>query len=54
MKSWLVLPAGLLLAGPLAPRTGGAPPPLPATLADVAFMAGHWVGGDAAFGGADA
>jgi len=46
MKSWLVLPAGLLLAGPLAPRTGGAPPPLPATLADVAFMAGHWVGGD--------
>jgi hypothetical protein len=23
-----------------------APPPVPATLADVAFMAGHWVGGD--------
>lgn len=32
----------------LAVRAGAAPSsqPVPATLADVAFMAGHWVGGD--------
>ncbi len=35
---------GLLLAA--VPAAGAAPPPLPATLADVAFMAGHWIGGD--------
>jgi hypothetical protein len=44
MKRGLVLPAVLLLAGSL-PVGAGAPPP-PATLADVAFMAGHWIGGE--------
>jgi hypothetical protein len=37
---------GLLLVA--APAAGADPPPepqVPATLADVAFMAGHWVGG---------
>ena len=38
---------GLVLAtAALAPVAAAAPPPVPATLADVAFMAGHWVGGD--------
>jgi hypothetical protein len=37
---------GLVLAtAALAPAAAAAPPPVPATLADVAFMAGHWVGG---------
>jgi len=53
MKRGLALPIGLLLAAAPSAR-GAAPPPIPATLADVVFMAGHWVGGDAAFGGADA
>ena len=35
---------GLLLAA--VPAAGEAPPPLPATLADVAFMAGRWIGGE--------
>jgi len=47
MKRRLVLPVVLLLAEGLPVRAGVAPPPIPATLADVAFMAGHWVGGDA-------
>ena len=38
----LVLTAGLLARG-----AGAAPPPGAATLADVAFMAGHWIGGEA-------
>jgi hypothetical protein len=46
MKRGLLLPVVLLLAGGLAPPAKAAPPPVPATLADVAFMAGHWVGGD--------
>lgn len=47
MKRRLILPLGpLLAAGLLVPTAGAAPPPLPATLADVAFMAGHWIGGD--------
>ena len=38
---------GLVLAiTALASVAAAAPPPVPATLADVAFMAGHWVGGD--------
>ena len=37
----------LLAAFILAPVAEAAPaPPVSATLADVAFMAGHWVGGD--------
>jgi len=47
MKRGPVLPIGLLLAAtPLAQGGAAAPTPIPATLADVAFMAGHWVGGD--------
>ncbi len=46
MKRGLVLPAVLLLAA-LPLHAGGAPPPVPATLADVSFMAGHWAGGEA-------
>jgi Domain of unknown function (DUF6265) len=44
MKRGLVLPAVLLLAGSLPARAGAPPPPVPATLGDVAFMAGHWIG----------
>lgn len=47
MRRRPVLPVVLLLAGGLPVRAGAAPPPAPATLADVSFMAGHWVGGDA-------
>jgi len=46
MKREPVLPVLLLLAGVLPARAAAAPPPVPATLADVAFMAGHWVGGE--------
>jgi hypothetical protein len=46
MKRGLILPFVLLLAVGLGIRAAAAPPPVPATLADVAFMAGHWVGGD--------
>lgn len=47
MKPRLILAVALLLAaGLLVPATVAAPPPLPATLADVAFMTGHWMGGD--------
>jgi len=46
MKRGLILPVVFLLAEGLPVRAGVAPPPIPATLADVAFMAGHWVGGD--------
>jgi hypothetical protein len=46
MKRGLVLPVVLLLAELLPAGAGAAPPPVPATLADVAFMAGHWVGGE--------
>jgi len=46
MKNAPVLPLVLLLAAGLPIRAGAAPPPVPATLADVAFMAGHWVGGE--------
>ena len=47
MKRGSILSIGLLLvAAPLARGGAAAPPPIPATLADVAFMAGHWVGGD--------
>jgi hypothetical protein len=42
-----VVSFGLLLAAGLPARIGAAPPPVPATLADVAFLAGHWVGGEA-------
>jgi hypothetical protein len=42
----LVLPVVLLVAGWPARGEGAAPPPIPATLADVAFMEGHWRGGD--------
>jgi hypothetical protein len=50
MNSRLIAPPVLLLAslaaeGP-AQETKATPAPVPATLADVAFMAGHWVGGD--------
>ena len=46
-----VLPAVLLLAalvpaGLDAARGSEPPAPVPATLADVAFMAGHWTGGE--------
>jgi len=46
MRTWLVLSAVLLLPGPLAHGEVTASPPVPATLADVAFMEGHWRGGD--------
>jgi len=46
MNRGLVLPAVLLIAGCLPVGAGAPPPPVPATLADVAFMAGHWVGGE--------
>jgi hypothetical protein len=46
MRRGLILPFVLLLAEGLAVRAAAAPPPVPATLADVAFVAGHWVGGD--------
>jgi hypothetical protein len=36
----------LIAAGLLVPALGAAPPAVPSTLADVAFIAGHWVGGD--------
>lgn len=47
MRTDLVLSAVLLVAGPRAHAQAAAPPPAPATLADVSFIAGHWVGGDA-------
>ncbi len=47
MNRGLVLPVLLLLAGARPARGADAPPPVPATLADVSFMAGHWVGGEA-------
>ncbi len=47
MKRGLVLPVVLLLAGALPAGAGDDPPPVAATLADVSFMAGHWVGGEA-------
>ncbi len=40
------LPVVFLLLAGLVPDMGAAPAPVPATLADVAFMSGHWVGGD--------
>ncbi len=46
MKREPVLPVLLLFAGALPVCAGGAPPPVAATLADVSFMAGHWVGGE--------
>jgi hypothetical protein len=46
MKRGSVLPVLLMLAGALAARSAEAPAPVAATLADVAFMAGHWVGGE--------
>jgi hypothetical protein len=46
MRTWLVLSAVLALAGPFAHAAPAAPPPVPATLADVAFLEGHWRGGD--------
>jgi len=42
----LVLPVVFLLAGALPIGAGDAVPSVAATLADVSFMAGHWVGGD--------
>jgi Domain of unknown function (DUF6265) len=45
MKRGPVLPVLLLLAGALA-GARDAPSPVAATLADVSFMAGHWVGGE--------
>jgi hypothetical protein len=42
----LVLPAVALLAGALSTGAGDAARPVAATLADVSFMAGHWVGGE--------
>ncbi len=46
MNRGLVLPVVLVLAEALPVHAAGAPPPVPATLADVSFMAGHWVGGE--------
>ena len=46
MKRGPILAVVLLLAEAMPVRAGTAPSPIPATLADVAFMAGHWVGGD--------
>jgi hypothetical protein len=46
MRTWLVLSAALALAGPLPHAAPAAPPPIAATLADVAFLEGHWRGGD--------
>lgn len=46
MARGLVLPVVLLLAEALSARASAAPPPVPATLADVSFMAGHWIGGE--------
>jgi hypothetical protein len=46
MNRRLVLPLGFLLAAPLVDGAAAPPPPATATLADVAFIAGHWVGGD--------
>lgn len=46
MRICLVLPATLLLTSPLVHRALAAPPPIAATLADVAFLEGHWRGGD--------
>ena len=46
MKRGLILPVLLLLAGAGPARCADAPAPAPATLADVAFMAGHWIGGE--------
>jgi hypothetical protein len=40
------LVAVLALTAPTPPPQDAARPPLLASLADVAFMAGHWVGGD--------
>lgn len=38
--------AGLASLASAEPQEAGAPTPAQASLADVAFMAGHWVGGD--------
>jgi hypothetical protein len=40
---WLM---SCLLGAPALAQETSPPAPLPATLADVAFMTGHWVGGD--------
>ncbi len=45
MNRGLVMPIVLQLAGGITSPAGSAPPPVPATLADVSFMAGHWLGG---------
>jgi hypothetical protein len=49
MKRGFVLPAILLFAAPVLGGDRAAPPPVPATLGDVAFMAGRWVGGEPDF-----
>ena len=46
MKHRPALPVLLLLGGAPLVGAGDAPPPVAATLADVSFMAGHWVGGE--------
>ena len=46
MKRGPALPVVLLLAGALPAGAADGPPPVPATLADVSFMAGHWLGGE--------
>jgi hypothetical protein len=46
MERELVLPVVLVLAGALPARAADPPPAVAATLADVAFMAGHWLGGE--------
>jgi len=46
MKRGLVLPVVLLLGETALDRAAAAPPPVPATLADVSFMTGHWIGGE--------
>jgi hypothetical protein len=39
--------AGALLSGAVSAQEVTAPPPIKASLADVSFIAGHWVGGEA-------
>jgi hypothetical protein len=46
MRRGSLVAVALLVAAGLPIRAGAAPAPVPATLADVSFMAGRCVGGD--------
>jgi hypothetical protein len=46
MARGLIAPVALVLAHGLSVHAAAAAPPVPATLADVSFITGHWIGGE--------